>query len=85
MRDSHVGRPMFTALSTFPVDESPYGVRHLAGNVRDWCLDEVADGRKVDRGGFWLGSARESRLADQHEHVIDHRASEIGFRLARSL
>src|SRR5262249_5584065 len=22
-----------------PVDESPYGVRGLAGNVRDWCLD----------------------------------------------
>jgi formylglycine-generating enzyme required for sulfatase activity/tRNA A-37 threonylcarbamoyl transferase component Bud32 len=24
----------------FPVDESPYGVRHLAGNVVEWCADE---------------------------------------------
>lgn len=23
----------------FPIDESPYGVRGLAGNVRDWCIN----------------------------------------------
>ena len=85
MRDSHRGRPLFAGVDTYPIDESPYGVRGLAGNVRDWCADEVADGRKIDRGGFWLGNAREARLADQHEHVPEHRAAEIGFRLARSL
>lgn len=83
MRDSHAGRPAIADVDGFPVDESPYGVRGLAGNVRDWCEDGVADGRKIDRGGFWLGNAREARLADQHEHVPDHRAAEIGFRLAR--
>ncbi|MFK7928465.1 MAG: SUMF1/EgtB/PvdO family nonheme iron enzyme [Myxococcota bacterium] len=85
MRDSHRGRPNIARIHMFPVDESPYGVRGLAGNVRDWCSDEVADGRKVDRGGFWLGNAREARLADSHEHVPEHVASEIGFRLARFL
>ena len=85
MRDSHPRRPRIHEVDTFPVDESPYGVRGLAGNVRDWCADEVADGRKIDRGGFWLGNAREARLADEHEHVPEHRAAEIGFRVVRSL
>jgi serine/threonine-protein kinase len=37
MRASHPERPMPAAVSAFPVDESPYGVRGMAGNVRDWC------------------------------------------------
>lgn len=28
------------AVDEFPVDESPYGVRGLAGNVAEWCADE---------------------------------------------
>ena len=39
-------------VDSFPVDVSPYGVRGMAGNVRDWCLDRweqdgptVVDGR----------------------------------------
>jgi serine/threonine protein kinase/formylglycine-generating enzyme required for sulfatase activity len=38
LRDS-VERPMPQVVDAFPVDESPYGVRGLAGNVHDWCLD----------------------------------------------
>lgn len=40
MRQSHeVGlRPV--GVEEFPVDESPYGVRGLAGNVVEWCADE---------------------------------------------
>jgi serine/threonine-protein kinase len=40
MRQSHeVGlRPV--GIDEFPVDESAYGVRHLAGNVVEWCADE---------------------------------------------
>ncbi len=33
------GRPCPVPVTAFPIDESPYGVRGLAGNVRDWCLD----------------------------------------------
>jgi serine/threonine-protein kinase len=34
---SHAGPPRWTPVGSFPLDESPYGVRGLAGNVRDWC------------------------------------------------
>ncbi|MEZ4444921.1 MAG: SUMF1/EgtB/PvdO family nonheme iron enzyme [Polyangiaceae bacterium] len=36
---SQVGRPDAVDVEAFDLDESPYGVRGLAGNVRDWCLD----------------------------------------------
>jgi serine/threonine-protein kinase len=26
-------------VDSYPVDTSPYGVRGMAGNVRDWCID----------------------------------------------
>jgi serine/threonine protein kinase/formylglycine-generating enzyme required for sulfatase activity len=38
-RESHPGRPQPVPVSAFPVDESPYGVRGMAGNTRDWCGD----------------------------------------------
>jgi eukaryotic-like serine/threonine-protein kinase len=37
--ESHRGPPERVAVSTYLADESPYGVRGLAGNVRDWCLN----------------------------------------------
>lgn len=36
---AHAGAPALVPISHFPLDVSPYGIRHLAGNVRDWCLD----------------------------------------------
>ena len=39
MRDSHEGRLLAHSVDTFPVDESPFGVRGMAGNMRDWCAD----------------------------------------------
>ena len=48
MRDSHRGHPLPSVVDTFPVDESPYGVRGMGGNMRDWCADVfVIDGPKV--------------------------------------
>jgi eukaryotic-like serine/threonine-protein kinase len=38
-RDSHAGTPTPLPIDTFPDDLSPYGVRGLAGNMRDWCGD----------------------------------------------
>ena len=40
MRSSHAGRPAPVSVTAFPIDESPYGVRGLAGNMRDWCAEE---------------------------------------------
>ena len=39
MRLSHQGRMRPTPVGRFPVDESPYGVRDLAGSMQDWCED----------------------------------------------
>lgn len=30
-------RSSLTRVDTYPIDESPYGVRGMGGNVRDWC------------------------------------------------
>ena len=40
--DSHRGRRMPQVVDSYPVDVSPYGVRGMAGNVEDWCLDRFA-------------------------------------------
>jgi serine/threonine-protein kinase len=50
---SHAGPPGRVAVTAFPHDRSPYGVRGLGGNVRDWCANgyrregDVADGEAV--------------------------------------
>ena len=36
--------PLRAPVRSFPVDSSPYGVRGLAGNVRDWCANAYARG-----------------------------------------
>ena len=38
-RESHPGRAQPVPVNDFPIDESPYGVRGMAGNTRDWCGD----------------------------------------------
>lgn len=43
-RSSHAADAAPRAVDAYPVDVSPYGVRGMAGNVRDWCLD-VGDER----------------------------------------
>lgn len=54
MRDSNGGRAAPATVESFPVDESPYGVRGTSGNVRDWCGDifwrsgpQVEGGREI--------------------------------------
>jgi eukaryotic-like serine/threonine-protein kinase len=38
-RESHRGRRLPQSIHSFPIDCSPYGVRGMGGNTRDWCLD----------------------------------------------
>ena len=53
MRDSHPHVTRECAVDDCESDESPYGVRGLAGNVRDWCADPfVAAGPAAD-GERW--------------------------------
>ena len=39
MRDSHPGQRLPAVVNSFPVDESVYGVRGMAGGAVDWCRD----------------------------------------------
>ncbi len=39
MRESHLARPLLVPVGAFPVDQSVYGVRGMAGNIQDWCGD----------------------------------------------
>ncbi len=43
IRASHTGPAMPPVRDQYPLDESPYGVRGMAGGVRDWCLDEGSE------------------------------------------
>jgi serine/threonine-protein kinase len=55
--DSRNAQPVRVSVDSYPLDESPYGARGLAGNSRDWCDNiwrkhgpEVQDGRLVVEG-----------------------------------
>ncbi len=85
MRESHAGRPLPAPVDSFSVDESPYGVRGMAGNVRDWCSDDYRDGLRVFRGGSWDSSAAFTRVACRNGSSPGLRAPILGFRLARSV
>lgn len=39
MQASHATTPQPVSTRSYPFDQSPYGVRGMAGNVREWCLD----------------------------------------------
>ena len=43
MARSHQSALAPSVVDTYPVDESPYGVRGLGGNIRDWCQDAWSD------------------------------------------
>jgi len=86
MRQSLKDRPEPRSLESFPHDTSPYGMRHAAGNVRDWCLDAVDDGRQswcVVRGGAWQSTEYPTRTTYRSRLLAIHTDNQIGFRLCR--
>lgn len=96
--ESHTGRPLPSVVTGFPVDESPYGVRGMAGNVADWCanawraeqvgavLPASATGEmRSCRGGWWVGSPDNSRAAMRNRDAPEFRDAILGFRLVRSI
>lgn len=86
--DSHLGPASPASIEAFPQDVSPYGVRGLGGNVRDWVIDErspkagpVAVEHRWVKGGHWLGPAQFVRCALRYRMALPADDS-VGFRLA---
>lgn len=88
MSESRAGTPKPEPVGNFPTDCSPYGVRDMAGNIREWCGDLTFDNdpkRRVVRGGAWLGSARLCRAANRFGFTPVSNVPYIGFRLAENI
>lgn len=74
-------------VGTFEGDVSPYGVRDMAGGVREWCADWFDAYRRLRlvRGGAWdlpRAWARACGRAGEAEEAV---ADNLGFRLAIDL
>lgn len=82
---SHEGAPRPASVTAFPGDESPYGIRGLAGNTRDACLDDAGSdwpGRRWFRGGTWARPAIEMRASDRTALNSKAVVYDFGFRVA---
>ncbi len=77
--------------TSFPTDASPYGVRGMAGNVRDWCANTWREGTDPGdpeafvslRGGAFSGNRNNCRVATRFAAPPGRRYTQVGFRLAR--
>jgi formylglycine-generating enzyme required for sulfatase activity len=79
-----------TAVGIYPGDVSPYGVLDMAGNVREWCLNEYyqperrgteGDARRAARGGSWRRYQDYARAAARDDLPPECSTSRLGFRL----
>jgi formylglycine-generating enzyme required for sulfatase activity/tRNA A-37 threonylcarbamoyl transferase component Bud32 len=83
---SRPGRPQLEGRDRFPADESPYGVRDMAGGVREWCADVFPEGgtQRLARGGMWGGvEVVYFRSASRGSYVPALVGPHLGFRLVR--
>jgi len=90
LRGSRAGRVLPAVISEYESDESPYGVRGLAGNSRDWCLGGLVleNGKehtedRATRGGSWSYTQYHGRVANRIGLPADYRSEVLGFRLVR--
>lgn len=78
--------PRPVPVQEFATDVSPYGIRGLGGNVRDWCADAAEEGdesreERVVRGGAWSLGAGCVDAWSVGGLPADMTSSQIGFRL----
>ncbi|HYQ02871.1 MAG TPA: bifunctional serine/threonine-protein kinase/formylglycine-generating enzyme family protein [Polyangiaceae bacterium] len=91
IRESTKDGPRIAPVEAFPHDESVYGVRGMAGNMRDWTETASNLGAnsssplRVVRGGAWYGGRVSARCADRFWFEPNHVYFFVGFRLAHSL
>ena len=70
-------------VGAYPTDESPYGVRDVAGGVYDWCDDWYDDRKewKTVKGGSWGQSWSYCRSANRAWGFPGRSLTSIGIRL----
>jgi serine/threonine-protein kinase len=101
MNESHPNEARACSVHSFEIDDSIYGVRGMAGNVRDWCFDsfeengpllssvsDEVEGENrfcIVRGGAWTDSAKRCRLDYRYWLPAQERNVCVGFRLVRPL
>jgi serine/threonine-protein kinase len=88
---SHATTASVAEVDAYPEDISPWGVRGLGGNVRDWVVDERAERtsppprrHRLVKGGWWLGIPQFARCALRY-HLPVERHEGVGFRLVLPL
>lgn len=84
-------RPAPASIWAYPLDVSPWGLRGMGGNVRDWCLGDgaprtgpVPSAHRWVRGGHYLGIAQFARSALRYQLPLPWHAG-VGFRLVSPL
>ena len=77
-------------------DVSPYGVKHMAGNVREWVEDSYLPYRgnrggrrgnnreRVVRGGSWATRSKSARTFARGSSNPNLAWQDLGFRCAKS-
>lgn len=92
MRESRDGLPRPEEIGAFSADESPYGVRDMAGGVAEWVTPHAGDGspdpgpaRYASRGGAWCDWADDCRVDVGRTYFALERSARLGFRLVREL
>ena len=85
--DNNVGYP--TPVGVYPRGAGPEGHLDLAGNVWEWCVDNLTTKRperdktrRPLRGGSWVDSALYLRSAIRYRNGADYRFGFLGFRVA---
>ena len=84
---AHVGfasyEPTIAPGGLYPTDESPYGVRDLCGNVREWCAEPSGNPIHVIRGGCFSDNVEGAiHLANRsHRRERTWTDTETGFRV----
>ena len=85
MRDSRAGGPSPEPVGAFPADESPYGVRDMAGGSRDWTSSTLGGEMRVVRGGAWNVTSLFCRLGFRYAYLPHDVYTNVGLRPARDL
>ena len=71
-------------VGTFATDCSPYGVRDMAGGIRELCVSDPGE-EPVVRGGCWSDTGLFCRVAFRHFTQRTFVNTGLGFRLAKDI